>query len=185
MLPGSRKAAGNPSVEVSWTHRAHDSPCGLRAAESNKATGFGGNERQFQTPRVVDPQTLSGDTNTSPHRFEVVMTTGQFPVGQNCQRGKASRTAEIWCSPTRSARAPIDAKAPGRPGNAPLAVGGQNPFRRTVPATGGCGAFLRPQCVLCDPQTSPRGQFRPVRGGAWDLLTFCPFVPTPRANAKT
>jgi hypothetical protein len=148
LVPGSRKAAGNPSVEVSWPHRAQDSPCGRRAAEGNQAlqaTDFGGGERDFQTPRVVDPPTRSGDTNTSPHRFEVVMTTGQIPVGRNCQWGKASRTAQIWCLATRSARAPIAAKAPGRPGDAPLAAGGQSPISASRPCYG------RPWCVSAPP----------------------------------
>jgi len=148
LLPGSRKAAGNPSVECTWPHRAHDSPCGRRAAEGNQAlqaTGFGGGGRDFQAPRVIHPQTRPGDTNTSPHRFGEVMTTGQFPVGRNCRERKASRTTQIWCSPTRITKAPIVAKAPGRPGDALLAIGGQNPIPANRPC---CG---RPWCVSATP----------------------------------
>jgi hypothetical protein len=180
LLPGSRKAAGNPSVEVSWPHRAHDSPCCRRAAEGSQAlpaTGFGGGGRDFQAPRVIDPPTRSEDTNTSPHRFEVVMTTGQFPVGRNCQGGGrhlAQRRFGAWRHVVQEPQSPPRPLA--GPGTHRSRLAGKTPFRRTGLATGDCGAFLRPLCVPDDPQTSPRGQFRPVRGGLgpFDLLSFCP-----------
>jgi hypothetical protein len=74
------------------------------------------------------------------------MTTGQFPVGRNCRERKASRTTQIWCSPTRITKAPIVAKAPGRPGDALLAAGRQK-------AHSGKQALPRPAvvrfCVPC------------------------------------